>query len=115
MTENSKTAEQISFELISHAGNSKSCSMEAMTACDNGDYEGIPELAADLEEKKETLIDNKEIAISREELLSKVWGYNFFGDDRTIDTHIKMLRNNLGKYRDLIVTVRGVGYKFEEK
>ena len=58
------------------------------------------------------LIKNKEIAISREQLLSNVWGYDFFGDDRTVDTHIKMLRNSLGKYRDLIVTVRGMGYKF---
>ncbi len=60
------------------------------------------------------LIHNKNIAISREQLLSSVWGYDFFGDDRTIDTHIKMLRSNLGRYRDLIVTVRGVGYKFRE-
>ena len=60
-------------------------------------------------------VQNKSIALSRETLLSKVWGYDFFGDDRTIDTHVKMLRNNLGKYRDLIVTVRAVGYKFEEK
>ena len=60
-------------------------------------------------------IKNKEIAISREQLLSSVWGYDFFGDDRTVDTHIKMLRNNLGEYRDLIVTVRGMGYKYEEK
>ena len=60
-------------------------------------------------------INNKNIALSREELLSKIWGYDFFGDDRTIDTHIKMLRNNLGKYRDLIQTVRGMGYKFEIK
>lgn len=60
-------------------------------------------------------IQNKGIALSRETLLSKIWGYDFFGDDRTIDTHIKMLRNNLGKYRDLIITVRGMGYKFEEK
>lgn len=60
-------------------------------------------------------IQNKGIALSRETLLSKIWGYDFFGDDRTVDTHIKMLRNNLGKYRDLIVTVRGMGYKFEEK
>ena len=58
---------------------------------------------------------NINIALSREQLLSKLWGYDFFGDDRTIDTHIKMLRNNLGKYRDLIVTVRGMGYKFEIK
>lgn len=60
-------------------------------------------------------VKNQNIALSREQLLSKLWGYDFFGDDRTIDTHIKMLRNNLGKYRDLIVTVRGMGYKFEAK
>ena len=59
-------------------------------------------------------VQNKSIALSRETLLSKVWGYDFYGDDRTIDTHIKMLRNNLGEYRDLIITVRGMGYKFEE-
>ena len=58
-------------------------------------------------------VKNKNIALSREQLLSNIWGYDFFGDDRTIDTHIKMLRNNLGKYRDLIKTVRAVGYKFE--
>ena len=52
------------------------------------------------------------MAISRDELLNKIWGYDFYGDDRTIDTHIKMLRSSLGKYRDLITTVRGVGYKF---
>ncbi len=57
-------------------------------------------------------IRNKNIAVSRENLLNQIWGYDFFGDDRTIDTHIKMLRNNLGIYRDLIVTVRGMGYKF---
>lgn len=55
---------------------------------------------------------NQNTALSRETLLNKIWGYDFFGDDRTIDTHIKMLRNNLGKYRDLIITVRGLGYKF---
>lgn len=60
-------------------------------------------------------ITNKNIALSREKLLSNIWGYDFFGDDRTVDTHIKMLRNNLGEYRDLIVTVRAVGYKFNEK
>lgn len=58
-------------------------------------------------------VQNPNIALTREQLLSKIWGYDFFGDDRTIDTHIKMLRNNLGKYRDLIVTIRSVGYKFE--
>ena len=61
------------------------------------------------------LIKNKDIAISREQLLSNVWGFDFFGDDRTVDTHIKMLRNNLGKYRDNIVTVRGFGYKYVEE
>lgn len=60
------------------------------------------------------LIKNKDIAISREQLLSNIWGYDYFGDDRTVDTHIKMLRNNLGKYRDNIITVRGVGYKYVE-
>lgn len=60
-------------------------------------------------------IENINIALTREQLLSKVWGYDFFGDDRTIDTHIKMLRSNLGEYRDLIKTVRAVGYKFEIK
>lgn len=61
------------------------------------------------------LIKNKEIAISREQLLSKLWGYDYFGDDRTVDTHMKMLRQSLGKYRDHIVTVRGIGYKYIEK
>ena len=59
------------------------------------------------------LIQNKNNALSRDKLLSDIWGYDFFGDDRTIDTHIKNLRNNLGPYRNFIVTLRGVGYKFE--
>lgn len=59
------------------------------------------------------LVQNRNIALSRDKLLADIWGYDFFGDDRTIDTHIKNLRNNLGKYRDFIVTLRGVGYKFE--
>ena len=61
------------------------------------------------------LVDNEGIVVSRENLLTNVWGYDYFGDDRTVDTHIKMLRNNLGDYRDYIVTARGLGYKFEEK
>lgn len=61
------------------------------------------------------LIQNKNIALSRENLLNKIWGYDFYGDDRTIDTHIKTLRNHLGKHRDKIVTIRAVGYKFEDK
>lgn len=60
-------------------------------------------------------IKNKKLAISREQLLNKIWGYDFYGDDRTVDTHIKMLRNNLGIYRNLIVTVRGIGYKFNDE
>lgn len=61
------------------------------------------------------LIENKNIALTRENLLTNIWGYDFYGDDRTVDTHIKTLRNNLGKYRDFIVTIRKVGYKFEYK
>ena len=60
-------------------------------------------------------VENVNVALTREQLLNKVWGYDFYGDDRTVDTHIKMLRNNLGSYRNLIKTVRGVGYKFEIK
>lgn len=56
---------------------------------------------------------NKNIALSREKLLEEVWKNDYFGEDRTVDTHIKMLRHNLGAYRDHIVTVRGMGYKFE--
>lgn len=60
------------------------------------------------------LIKNKNIALSREKILNEVWGYDFFGEDRTVDTHVKMLRNSIGKYRDKIITIRGMGYKFEE-
>lgn len=58
-------------------------------------------------------IKNKGIALTREKLLYDVWGFDFYGDDRTVDTHIKMLRANLKQYRKFIVTLRGVGYKFE--
>ncbi|HAB67481.1 MAG TPA: DNA-binding response regulator [Firmicutes bacterium] len=60
-------------------------------------------------------ISNKNIALSREQLLTNVWGYDFYGDDRTIDTHVKTLRKNLGDCGDYIKTVRGIGYKFEYK
>lgn len=56
---------------------------------------------------------NKNIALSRERLLTEVWGYDYYGDDRTLDTHIKLLRRSLGQYQKYIVTVRGVGYRFE--
>ncbi len=59
------------------------------------------------------MIRNKNIALSREKLICDVWGYDFYGDDRTLDTHIKLLRKELGQYAELIVTVRGVGYRFE--
>ncbi len=60
------------------------------------------------------LSKNQGIALTREQLLSNVWGYDFFGDDRTLDTHIKLLRRNLGDYAKYIVTLRGVGYRFEK-
>jgi DNA-binding response OmpR family regulator len=59
------------------------------------------------------LATNKNIVFTREQLLNAVWGYDFFGEDRTVDTHIKMLRNDLAPYRNYIVTLRGVGYKLE--
>jgi len=59
------------------------------------------------------LVKNRGIALTREKLISNVWGYDFFGDDRTLDTHIKLLRKNLGEYSSYIVTLRGVGYRFE--
>ena len=58
-------------------------------------------------------VENKGVALTRERLLNKVWGYDFYGDDRTVDTHVKMLRGNLKEYRKFIVTLRGLGYKFE--
>ncbi len=59
------------------------------------------------------LLNNRNIALSREKLLCEVWGYDFFGDARTLDTHIKLLRKSLGRYSRYIVTLRGVGYRFE--
>lgn len=59
------------------------------------------------------MLDNRNIALSREKLLSEVWGYDFYGDARTLDTHIKLLRKSLGDYSRYIVTLRGVGYRFE--
>ena len=59
------------------------------------------------------MVKNKGIALTREKLISEVWGYDFFGDDRTLDTHIKLLRKSLGEYRKCIVTLRGVGYRFD--
>lgn len=59
------------------------------------------------------LVRNRNIALEREKLITEVWGYDYYGDDRTLDTHIKLLRNSLGEYRKFLVTLRGVGYRFE--
>ena len=59
------------------------------------------------------MINNRNIALTREKLITNVWGYDFYGDDRTLDTHIKLLRRSLGPYSKFIVTLRGVGYRFE--
>ncbi|MFG6325278.1 MAG: response regulator transcription factor [Lachnospiraceae bacterium] len=59
------------------------------------------------------MIKNRGIALTRERLITEVWGYDYYGDDRTLDTHIKLLRSSLGDYRKFLVTLRGVGYRFE--
>ncbi len=59
------------------------------------------------------LVKNRGLALTREKLITEVWGYDYYGDDRTLDTHIKLLRKNLGPYQKKIVTLRGVGYRFE--
>ena len=58
-------------------------------------------------------VRNRNIALSREKLICEVWGYDFYGSDRTLDTHVKLLRKSIGAYSDLIVTLRGVGYRFD--
>ncbi len=59
------------------------------------------------------MVKNRNIALGRERLITEVWGYDYYGDDRTLDTHIKLLRSSLGEYRKFLVTLRGVGYRFE--
>ena len=59
------------------------------------------------------MVSNRNIALTREKLISEVWGYDFYGDARTLDTHVKLLRKSLGRYASYIVTLRGVGYRFE--
>ena len=59
------------------------------------------------------MVRNRNIALTREQLITEVWGYDYYGEDRTLDTHVKLLRNSLGPYRELLVTLRGVGYRFE--
>ena len=78
--------------------------------------DGVP---ADMTPKEYDLffymLRNRNIALTREKLISEVWGYDYFGDDRTLDTHIKLLRRSLGKYAAHIVTLRGVGYRFDSE
>ena len=101
------------------SGNSPKYVFEGLTIDDSAHEVYIDNERVDLTPKEyellKYLIQNKNIALSRESLLDKVWGYDFYGDDRAIDTHIKTLRNNLKEYRKFIVTVRGMGYKFEYK
>ncbi|MBO6155260.1 MAG: response regulator transcription factor [Lachnospiraceae bacterium] len=59
------------------------------------------------------MVRNRNIALTREQLITEVWGYDYYGEDRTLDTHVKLLRNSLGPYREFLVTLRGVGYRFE--
>ena len=77
----------------------------------------IDGVAASLSPKEYDLlfyfVRNRNIALSREKLICEVWGYDFYGSDRTLDTHVKLLRKSIGKYSDLIVTLRGVGYRFD--
>ena len=61
------------------------------------------------------MIENRNVTLSREKLISDVWGYDFYGDVRTLDTHVKLLRKSLGRYARMIVTLRGVGYRFEDR
>lgn len=92
-------------------------SFEGLTVDFTGRIVTIDSQKADLSPKEYDLlfylVRNRNIALTRDKLISEVWGYDFFGDDRTLDTHIKLLRNSLGEYRKFIVTLRGVGYRFE--
>ena len=60
------------------------------------------------------LVSNRNVALGREQLITRIWGYDYYGDDRTLDTHIKRLRQSLGDYRDCVVTLRGIGYRFDD-
>ena len=95
----------------------KVLTFEGLTINIQSRYVSVDSERVDLTPKEYDLLfflaQNRNIAFSRDKLLSDIWGYDFYGDDRTIDTHIKNLRSRLGPYRDYIVTLRGVGYKFE--
>lgn len=108
ITRNRKEPETSSRETVQHEG---------LKIDFTGRLVLIDDRRVDLSPKEYDLLfylaRNRNIALTRERLLSEVWGYDFFGDDRTLDTHIKLLRNSLGVYRKFIVTLRGVGYRFE--
>lgn len=108
ITRNRKEPETSSRETVQHEG---------LKIDFTGRLVLIDDRRVDLSPKEYDLLfylaRNRNIALTREQLLSEVWGYDFFGDDRTLDTHIKLLRNSLGVYRKFIVTLRGVGYRFE--
>lgn len=90
---------------------------EGLTIDFTGRYVTIDSERVDLSPKEYDLLfylaNNKNIALTREKLITNVWGYDFYGDDRTLDTHIKLLRKSLKDYSKFIVTLRGVGYRFE--
>lgn len=91
--------------------------IEGLTADFTGRFVHVDGKKVDMSPKEYDLffymLRNRNIALSREKLITEVWGYDFYGDDRTLDTHIKLLRKSLGKYSKFIVTLRGVGYRFE--
>ena len=92
-------------------------SFEGLTIDFPGRIVTIDEEKVDLSPKEYDLLfyfaKNRNIALTRENLITNVWGYDFYGDDRTLDTHIKLLRKSLKQYSKFIVTLRGVGYRFE--
>ena len=98
-------------EVVSFDGGGLTVDLTARTVCIDG-------ARVDLSPKEYDLffylLRNKNIALTREKLISEVWGYDFYGDARTLDTHIKLLRKSLGRYSRYIVTLRGLGYRFEE-
>ncbi len=93
------------------------CRFEGLTVDFTGRIVTVDGKKVDLSPKEYDLlfylVRNRNIALSRENLITNVWGYDFYGDDRTLDTHIKLLRKSLGPYSKFIVTLRGVGYRFE--
>lgn len=108
---------QKSVEMINPAVNKDIFSYEALTVDFTARVVTIANERIDMTPKEYALlfyfVKNKGIALTREALIKDVWGYDFYGDDRTLDTHIKLLRKSLKEYSRLIVTLRGVGYRFE--